>query len=217
MLRPANIRSIYSFNDYRRFLTHREAERLEELARQLLGKRIIHISATDTGGRVAEILESLVPFEQSLPVESMWRVLTVRHPFFSVTKKIHHALQGSRATVGADGISEGEWQFYFEQSKDIAYAIAGVHADILLIHDVELLAAGRIADTSAKKVFFMHADEPFGNKVSMRLLPCQEGYYLSFLGGDSLWTDAEDDRHLSFLAWKALDYLELYAEALRMF
>lgn len=216
MLRSANIRSAYSYNDYRRFLTHGEAERLEELARRLFGKRIIHMSATDTGGRVAEILESLVPFEQSLQVESMWRVLTVKHPFFSVTKKIYHELQGSRAVLSADGISEGEWQFYFEQSKDIAHAIAGVRADILLIHDVELLAAARVADTSAKKVFFMHANEFSGNNVSMRLLPYQEGYYVSFLGGDSLRTDAGDDKDLSFLAWKALDYLELYAETLEI-
>ena len=177
MLRSAHIRFTYSYNEYSRFLTHREAERLEELARQLFGKRIMHINATDTGGGIAEILQSLVPFEQSLQIKSMWRVLTVKRPFFSITKKIHHALQGSRTILGTDSISEGEWQFYLEHSKDIAHAIAGLHADILIIHDPQPLVAGYLAEISAKKVLRIHIDMSSPDKeILSRFVPYFKKY-----------------------------------------
>jgi trehalose synthase len=177
MLRVANLLSTRSYKDYEHFYTCLELEEIKSLAERLSGKRIVHVNATDNGGGVAEILHSLVPFEQSLNVLSSWRVLTANKSFFSVTKKIHNALQGSQVVLGRTGITDDEWQLYLEQSKDIAYALASVRADLLLIHDPQPLMAGYLTENNAHKLARIHIDLSSPNeKILSLLMPCLKKY-----------------------------------------
>ncbi len=177
MLRHANIHSSHSYKDYEHFLTFSETEHITELGRRLKGKRILHINATDTGGGVTEVLSALVSFEQSLNISSSWRVLTVKKPFFWVTKKLHNALQGSRGELDTQEITDGEWQFYLEQSKDIAYALSVLRADLLVIHDPQPLMAGCLAETNAKKAARIHIDlsNPDARALSL-VLACMKKF-----------------------------------------
>ncbi|PJE64088.1 MAG: glycosyl transferase family 1 [Candidatus Ryanbacteria bacterium CG10_big_fil_rev_8_21_14_0_10_43_42] len=131
-----------SFDDYRKFLHHSEEEELQALARHIGKKRIVHISATDTGGGVAELLHSLIPLERSLEIDSSWRVLRGSAAFFSVTKHLHNALQGGGHMFKESSFRTHEKDLYIQVSKDIGLVLQSVQADVLIIHDPQPLLAG---------------------------------------------------------------------------
>ena len=56
--------------------------------------RVVHINSTYYGGGVAEILSSLALLMNSVGIRAGWRVIQGRPDFFSITKKMHNALQG---------------------------------------------------------------------------------------------------------------------------
>ena len=61
----------------------------------LVGKRVLHLSATAFGGGVAEINYTLVPLMADVGLEVEWRIIQATDGFFDVTKTIHNALQGN--------------------------------------------------------------------------------------------------------------------------
>ena len=212
VLRLAHIQAPYAYKDCRSCMTHAEMEHVDVLARILHGKRIIHINATDTDGGAAHMLQSLVPFEKRLGLKSVWRVLAVGAPFLFVTRKIQQELQGLRVRL-----SDNEWKLYLEQSKDIGNVLAGIPADIVVIHDVDFLAAGHFADMSAKRVLFMHTPVSFVNsKSGLRLLPYQATYQRFFINSISAAPADSDEEKAFLLSQKALGFLELYVELLEI-
>jgi trehalose synthase len=72
---------------------------IEMLARPLRGARVAHVSATAQGGGVAEILQTLVPLMRSAGLQAEWHVMTGSASFFTITKSLHNALQGSDLTL----------------------------------------------------------------------------------------------------------------------
>ncbi|HEU5442019.1 MAG TPA: glycosyltransferase [Ktedonobacterales bacterium] len=67
---------------------------IQSAARPLQGARVAHISATERGGGVAEILQSLVPLMRSAGLDAEWHIISGTDAFFTITKGIHNALQG---------------------------------------------------------------------------------------------------------------------------
>ena len=64
-------------------------------AAPLRGARVLHVSATAYGGGVAELLATHVPLLRSVGVEAEWQVLHGSDEFFTITKRVHNALQGA--------------------------------------------------------------------------------------------------------------------------
>ena len=81
--------------DYATIATRGLMDEILELAAQLQGKRVVHLSATAFGGGVAEINYTLIPLMESAGLEVEWRIIRGQEEFFNVTKTIHNALQGN--------------------------------------------------------------------------------------------------------------------------
>jgi trehalose synthase len=112
-------------------------ERLRELARPLRGARVLHLNATPYGGGAAEILRSEVPLLRDLGLEAEWKTVTGDNDFFSVTKKIHNALQGSPGAL-----TERERETYLSHSTRNAHLLEGRY-DLVIAHDPQPLAVPR--------------------------------------------------------------------------
>jgi len=107
-----------------------------QLARDSLsGRTVWNVSATATGGGVAEMLMALLGYSLGAGVDARWLVLDGTPEFFRVTKRVHNLLHG----VDGDGGGLGE-------SDRRAYeAVLGDHlgqlreqvrpGDIVLLHD----------------------------------------------------------------------------------
>jgi trehalose synthase len=74
-------------------------DRLRAKARPLANLRVAHINSTFYGGGVAEVLSSLVLLMNSVGIRTEWRVIQGRPDFFSITKKMHNALQGDEINL----------------------------------------------------------------------------------------------------------------------
>ena len=108
-------------------------ERIILKARRLHGLRVINISSTFYGGGVAEILSSLTLLQRALGIRADWRLIQGSPDFFSITKKLHNALQG-----GEINLSDLKKEIY----EGIVFHNAlrmDVEADIVVVHDPQPL------------------------------------------------------------------------------
>lgn len=128
---------------------------LRAAARSMRGKRVVHINATATGGGVAEILQSLIPYLRTLGIQSDWYAIdpAVGNDFFSITNKIHNAMQGGRISISAH-----EWKIYTDVNREIAKELEKIDCDVLVIHDPQPLLAGTLAHSNKHKIYFSHID-----------------------------------------------------------
>ncbi|TCJ20042.1 glycosyltransferase [Rubrobacter taiwanensis] len=108
--------------------------RLEELAGPLRGARVLHLNATPYGGGVAEILRSEVPLLRDLGLDADWKIITGDEKFFSVTKKLHNALQGAEQELSAQ-----ERETYITHSVRNAHLLEERY-DLIVVHDPQPLA-----------------------------------------------------------------------------
>ena len=107
-------------------------QHLQQLAKPLQGKRVIHVNSTRVGGGVAEILEKLVPLSRDLGVDAHWEVISGSGDFYQCTKAMHNGLQGNRVTLSDDMI-----RAYLETNEHNAEQLRSVleDADFVFIHD----------------------------------------------------------------------------------
>lgn len=90
------MRRLVQIEDYEPLVGTETVERIKSKAKALGKFRVVHFNSTYYGGGVAEMLSCLTLLMNSLGIETEWRVIQGSSDFFSVTKKIHNALQGSR-------------------------------------------------------------------------------------------------------------------------
>jgi len=160
--------------DFLKFLPARKRKVLLKQASYLSGKRVVHINATATGGGVAEILKSLIPYLRSLGISGDWYCISsnVGKNFFVTTNKIHNALQGSPVKISAK-----EWSEYERVNKLIAAKLDKIDCDILVINDPQPLLAGFYSNQDKPKIYFSHIDTSVVFKpVWKKLLPFLGSY-----------------------------------------
>ncbi len=80
---------------YRLMMSRDVIDEVEELSRELKGLRLCHINSTPFGGGVAELLVSCIPLLRGLGIQADWQVIRGDRRFFTITKSLHNALQGS--------------------------------------------------------------------------------------------------------------------------
>jgi trehalose synthase len=85
---------IVQVEDYEEFVGRETIDRVKEKARPLQGLRVAHVNSTYYGGGVAEMLAPLTLLMNALGIKTEWRVIQGSPDFFSITKKMHNALQG---------------------------------------------------------------------------------------------------------------------------
>jgi trehalose synthase len=127
---------------------------LYELAGELRGARVLHLSATPYGGGVAELLRSQIPLLRTLGIEAQWCIITGDDGFFAVTKKIHNALQGADVALDA-----ADWQTYCDYSERNARLIDTTGYDIIVVHDPQPLAVAQLTrPNGARWIWRCHVD-----------------------------------------------------------
>lgn len=127
-------------------------KRIRAKARRLHGLRVVNVSSTFYGGGVAELLSSLTLLQRALGVYADWRLIQGSPDFFSVTKKLHNALQGGEINLT-------------ELKKEIHEEIVGhnalrmdLAADAVIIHDPQPLPLVRHFRRTCPWIWRCHLD-----------------------------------------------------------
>lgn len=124
---------ITQVEDYEQFVGAETVDRILNKARKIGDMHVAHVNSTFYGGGVAELLGSLVLLINAAGVRSGWRAIQGSPDFFSVTKKMHNALQGGNINLS-------------QLKKDIYETVVGenavrnhLHHDLVVIHDPQPL------------------------------------------------------------------------------
>jgi trehalose synthase len=132
-MKMAEKHSVVQVEDYEQFVGAEVVERVKEKARPLQNLHVAHVNSTYYGGGVAELLGSLTLLMNSLGIKTGWRVIQGSPDFFSITKKMHNALQG-----GEINLSELKMQIY----EDVVFENAvrnHLDHDRVIVHDPQPL------------------------------------------------------------------------------
>jgi trehalose synthase len=88
------IEKIVQLEDYEGFVGGETIDRIHKKAKSLQGLHVVNVNSTYYGGGVAELLSSMSLLMNSVGIKTGWRIIQGPPDFFSITKKMHNALQG---------------------------------------------------------------------------------------------------------------------------
>ncbi|MDX6750465.1 glycosyltransferase [Geminicoccaceae bacterium 1502E] len=134
------------------FVGAEAVERILAKARPLHDLQVAHINSTFYGGGVAELLDGLTLLMNAVGIKTDWRVIQGRPDFFSITKKMHNALQGAEINL-----SEQKCRIYEEVVFQNAARIHLDH-DTVFVHDPQPLPLLRHYRKKAPWVWQCHVD-----------------------------------------------------------
>jgi trehalose synthase len=164
-----------SLADYTHLAGRPLIQEIRDLAEQLQGLRVLHLSATAFGGGVSEILYTLIPLMKDVGIDAEWQVMLGREEFYNATKRLHNALQGS-----PDSLTEEEWKIYERYNALNATEIEGGW-DVIIVHDPQPAAIrAHVPDKATAWVWRCHIDLSSPNPEAIeRLVPMIQQYDLS--------------------------------------
>jgi len=157
-------KKIIQVEDFEKYAGAETVERIINKAKPLRDIHVAHINSTYYGGGVAEVLSSKTLLMNSLGIKTGWRVIQGSPDFFSITKKMHNALQGDRI-----GLTERKMQIY----EDVIYEnVVRNHLqhDIVIVHDPQPLAMIRHHRKNGPWIWRCHVDLTRPNREVMRFL-----------------------------------------------
>ena len=120
--------------DYEPLIGAQAVERLHRKARPLQHLHVANVNSTYYGGGVAEILSSLTLLMNSVGIKTGWRVIQGAPDFFSITKKMHNALQGADINL-----SDRKCDIYEEVVYENAVRNHLDNHNFVIIHDPQPL------------------------------------------------------------------------------
>jgi trehalose synthase len=118
---------------YEELIGAQAVERIMLKAKRLHDLRVVNVSSTFYGGGVAEILSSLTLAQSAIGIRADWRLIQGSPDFFSVTKKLHNALQGGEIDL-TDMKKQHYEQIVFHNSLRM-----DIDADVVVVHDPQPL------------------------------------------------------------------------------
>lgn len=127
-------RRLTGLEDYKKLVDDSVIQRISEKAKKLKGLHVAHVNSTYYGGGVAELLSSLTLLMNSVGIKTGWRVIQGSPDFFSITKKMHNALQG-----GEINLTERKKAIYEDTVFENAVRNHMDH-DFVVIHDPQPLS-----------------------------------------------------------------------------
>ena len=122
-----------SIEEYEPLIGAEAVERILNKGRITANKHIVHVNSTYYGGGVAELLSSLITMLNCIGVKTGWRIIQGSPDFFSITKKMHNALQS-----GDINLSELKMEIYEQVVYENALRNHLDH-DVVVIHDPQPL------------------------------------------------------------------------------
>jgi trehalose synthase len=124
---------IVHVDQYKELAGAESIERIKKKAEKVRHLHIVNVNSTYYGGGVAQTLAPLTLLMNSLGIETGWRVIHGPPDFFSVTKKIHNALQGGGIDLSPRKMELYE-QVVFENSVR-----NHLDHDMVIVHDPQPL------------------------------------------------------------------------------
>jgi len=141
-----------SVEDYEPLVGAEAVERLLKKVEALRDLHLVNVNSTYYGGGVAEILSSLTLLMNASGIKTGWRVIEGRPDFFSVTKKMHNALQGADIKL-----TDLKVQIYEEVAFENAARLHLDH-DVIIVHDPQPLPLIQHFRKKAPWVWRCHVD-----------------------------------------------------------
>lgn len=124
---------------------HTEAEKLGD-------KHILCVNSTYQGGGVAEILNSMVPLFDQVGIDFGWRILHGSPDFFTITKKFHNGLQGTKINL-----TQRKKGIYYETNRRFS-TFTHINHDLIIIHDPQPLPLISFYKKMQPWIFRCHID-----------------------------------------------------------
>jgi trehalose synthase len=138
--------------DFSPMIGEEAVDRILAKARALSDLHTVHVNSTYYGGGVADLLTSLTLMMNSAGLRTGWRVLQGRPDFFSITKKMHNALQG-----GTINLTDLKRQIYEEVVFENAARMHLDH-DLVIVHDPQPLPLIRHFRKKSPWIWRCHVD-----------------------------------------------------------
>ncbi len=127
------IRNDTKLEEYEKYIGPEAVERIYNKAKPLHDRHAVFINSTFYGGGVAELLSSLVLLFNNVGIKTGWRIIQGSPDFFSITKKMHNALQGADINL-----SKHKKDIYEQVIEENAIRNHLKH-DVVIIHDPQPL------------------------------------------------------------------------------
>ncbi len=124
---------ITQIEDYEPLVGREAVERIREKARKFKDLRVANFNSTYYGGGVAEMISSLTLLMNSLGLRTEWRVVQGTADFFSITKKMHNALQGGEIDLSSIKKEIFEQVIYENSVRNF------LDHDFVIVHDPQPL------------------------------------------------------------------------------
>jgi trehalose synthase len=124
---------ITQIEDYEPLVGAEVVRRIRNKAAKLKGLRIANFNSTYYGGGVAEMISSLTLLMNSLGLRAEWRVIQGSPDFFSITKKMHNALQGGEIDLSKIKKEIFEQVIYENSVRNF------LDNDFIIVHDPQPL------------------------------------------------------------------------------
>lgn len=153
------------FEDYRGIISDSLYSDVLDLGRRLAGKRILFLSATHSGGGVAELLKPEVALLQDLGIAAEWWTLKAPKSFFEITKQIHNGLQGDRINL-----KPSQWDAYEDFNHRLGSHLAAGSWDFIVVHDPQPAAVAKLIPDrgAARWIWRCHIDTKHANPHYLR-------------------------------------------------
>ena len=119
--------------DYEALVGAEIVQRIRDKAAKHKGLRVANFNSTYYGGGVAETISSLTLLMNSLGLRTEWRVIQGTSDFFSITKKMHNALQGAEIDLSEIKKEIFEQVIYENSMRNF------LDHDFIIVHDPQPL------------------------------------------------------------------------------
>lgn len=119
--------------DYEPLIGAEAVGRIRSKARAFADCHVVNFNSTYYGGGVAELLSSLTLLMNSLGISTEWRVIQGTPDFFSITKKMHNALQGGEINLSQMKMDIFEQVIFENASRN------HIRHDYVIVHDPQPL------------------------------------------------------------------------------
>jgi trehalose synthase len=158
---------VKDIDKYRMLLGSEFIDEIKALARDLKGLRLCHINSTPFGGGVAELLSSLIPLARGVGIKADWQVIRGDHRFFTVTKSLHNALQGTPYPLIE---KEATRRAYIANNAENAREL-DLNYDVLIVNDPQPAALRHFCEGDhAKWIWRCHVDSSEPDEATWRFL-----------------------------------------------
>ena len=150
---------IVDLEDYEKFAGAETIERIQKKAEPLNGLHVVNINSTYYGGGVAELLSSMSLLMNSVGIKTGWRIIQGAPDFFSITKKMHNALQGDEINL-----SDRKMDIYEEIIYENAVRNHLESHNMVIIHDPQPLPMIKHYKKNGPWIWRCHIDLTNPNK-----------------------------------------------------